>query len=111
MNGITITFSKQVAGPVDAMGNPTTTIAKIVVTDCLIAPITEPANAREQQAMEQSRDQVQVHLPKKYTGNVSDSTIAWGGKVFKLDSDSVEFMNDNTPGRWNRYFRAESVNA
>jgi len=37
--------------------------------------------------------------------------VQWGGKTFRVDSDSVEFMIENTPGRWNRYFRAESVNA
>lgn len=60
--------------------------------------------------MEQSRDQVRIHLPKAYTGDVSDSNVAWNGKLFKVDSDSVVFMNENTPTRWNRYFRAECVN-
>lgn len=110
MKGITLTFSKEVPGAKDAMGNPTTTTTDIEVADCLIAPITEPATAREQQAIEQSRDQVRVHLPKAFTGNVSDSNVAWNGKLFHLDSDSVVFMAENTPTRWNRYIRAECVN-
>lgn len=60
--------------------------------------------------MEQSRDQVRIHLPKLFTGDVSDSTVAWNGKLFKVDSDSVVFMAENTPTRWNRYFRGECVN-
>lgn len=111
MKGIKLTFAKETAGAPDGMGNPVNSVTNIEVEDCLIAPITEPANIREQQALEQSRDQVRIHLPKTFTGDVADSTVQWGGKTFRVDSDSVEFMNENTPGRWNRYFRAESVNA
>ena len=110
MNGITLTFAKQNITSTDSMGNAVMTATNIDVADCLIAPITEPTSAREQQAMEQSKDQVRIHLPKLYAGDVSDSDVTWNGKVFHLDSDSVIFMDDNTPGRWNRYIRAESVN-
>lgn len=92
------------------MGNAQPTTSNIEVADCLIAPITEPANAREQQALEQSRDQVRIHLPKAFTGDVSDSDVLWDGKVFHLDSDSVKFQDENTPTRWNRYIRAEVIN-
>lgn len=110
MKGITLTFAKETQTSTDSMGNAVNSITNVAVPDCLIAPITEPANVREQQAMEQSRDQVRIHLPKTFTGTVADSTVVWGGKTFRVDSDSVEFMNENTPGRWNRYFRAEHVN-
>jgi hypothetical protein len=110
MKGITLTFAKQVPGTPDAMGNPVNTVTYIEVDDCLIAPITEPISAREQQAVEQSKDQVRIHLPKTCTDDVSDSDVTWDGKVFHLDSDSVVFMADNTPTRWNRYVRAEAIN-
>lgn len=110
MIGTTLTFAKNLAVGMDDMNNPITTVSEIEVADCLIAPITEPANAREEQAMKQSRDQVRIHLPKAYTGDVSDSDVTWNGKVFHLDSDSVKFMDENTPTRWNRYIRAECIN-
>ncbi len=110
MKGITLSFAKQVPGTPDAMGNPVNTITNIEVDDCLIAPITEPVSAREQQALEQSRDQLRIHLPKAFTGDVSDSDVVWDGKTFHLDSDSVVFMLENTPTRWNRYLRAEAIN-
>lgn len=110
MIGMTVTFTKQVESGTDDLNDPTYTTTTITIDDCLIAPIIEPANAREAQALEQARDQVRVHLPKATTEDVSDSTFVYDGKVFKVDSDSVVFMNDNTPGRWNRYFRAESLN-
>lgn len=109
MKGMTVEFKQKVQTGTDSLNNPTGEIVGITVDDCLIAPIAEPVGAREQQAMHQSRDQVRVHLPKTFTGDVSDSYIAYQGKIFQLDSDSVAFMNENTPTRWNRYFRGESV--
>lgn len=110
MVGMELIFTKQVANGKDAMGNDTHTTQQITIADCLVAPISEPATAREQQAMEQSRDQVRVHFPKADATDVSDSDFEYGGKTFHLDSDSVVFMDGNTPTRWNRYIRAECVN-
>ena len=69
MTGTTLTFEKQTPDSTDAMGNQVMTTTEIEVEDCLIAPITEPVTAREQQAIEQSRDQVRIYLPKAFTGN------------------------------------------
>lgn len=110
LNGMPVTFSKQVANGVDELNDPTYTTQDITIEDCLIAPITEPSNLRESQALEQSRDQVRVHLPKVNTEDISDSEFTYEGKVFKVDSASVQFMDSNTPGRWNTYFRAECIN-
>ena len=110
MKGISLTFKLKSPTGEDAMGNPVNAETNVTVDDCLIAPITEPSNAREQQALEQSRDQVRIHIPKAYTGDLSHSEIDWDGKTFQLDSDSVAFMNENTPTRWNRYVRAEAIN-
>ena len=111
MKGLQITFNKQVADKYDDFNNPVTKIIKIVVDDCLVAPVTEPISAREQQAINQARDQVRVHLPKLFSGDVSASTFEYDGKTFTLDSDSVVFMPENTPTRWNRYLRAECLNS
>lgn len=110
MTGTTLTFTLHTQTGEDAMGNPIMSDTNVQVDDCLIAPIIEPANARETQAMQQSRDQVRIHIPKAYTGDLSNSDVAWDGKTFHLDSDSVKFMDENTPTRWNRYFRAEAIN-
>ena len=110
MIGMTLTFVKKVANGTDSMNNPTYGPSFFEIDDCLVAPITEPANAREQQAMQQSRDQIRIHLPKTSTADVSNSDVEYGGKTFHLDSDSVVFMDGNTPTRWNRYFRAECIN-
>lgn len=109
MVGTDVEFKTRAKDGVDSFNNPTYTIIGLTVSDCLIAPITEPATAREQQAMEQSKDQVRVHLPKTFVDDIGGSYFAWDGKVFQIDSSSVKFMDGNTPTRWNRYFRAESV--
>ena len=109
--GTTLIFSKRTESGRDKLNNPVYTNTPISVDNCLIAPITEPVSIREQQAMNQSRDQVRIHLPKAFTGDVSGSSVSWGGKQWRLDSDSTVFMDENTPGDWNRYFRAEFVHA
>ncbi len=110
MIGTTLTFGMKTQTSADAMGNPVMITSNIDVSDCLVAPITEPVTAREQQAIAQSRDQIRIHLPKDFTGDVSNSDVAWFGKIFHLDSDSIIFMEGNTPTRWNRYIRAECIN-
>lgn len=109
MVGMEIEFKQKVEASRDDLNNPVYEIVGITVADCLIAPLTAPATAREQQAIDQMKDQVTIHIPKTYTGDVSGSYVAWGGKIFHLDSSSIPFMNENTPTRWNRYFTAESV--
>ena len=109
MIGTTLVFKKRTAtSETDAFGNILYAEQDISVDDCLIAPVTEPTNVREEQAMKQGKIQVRIHLPKTFDGDVSDSTVEWNGETFHLDSDSVVFMNENCPTRWNRYFRAEA---
>jgi len=110
MKGMTVGFNKQIEVGKDALNNPTYETQLITIDDVLIAPITEPSNARETQAIEQQRDQVRVHLPKLNTQDISNSSFVYDGKLFTVDSDSVKFMDENTPTRWNKYFRAECVN-
>lgn len=110
MKGMTITFTKRVENGRDSMNDPTYTTQQVAIDDCLVAPPTEPVNISEQQAIDQSRDVVRVHLPKASAEDVSHSTFMYGGKEFSISSSAVEFMLENTPTRWNRYFRAESVN-
>ncbi len=110
MVGTTLTFIKRVQNGTDDFNDPVWDTEEVEIEDCLIAPIIEPATAREQQAMNQAKDQVRIHLPKTTTEDVSASSVTWDGKVFTLDSDSTVFMEGNTPTRWNRYFRAECLN-
>lgn len=111
MIGTTLDFRTQVEIGRDELNNPVYDTISIKVDDCLIGPNAEPSDARQQQAMTQYKDTVRIHLPKTFTGDVSSSYILWQNKLFHLDSDSVIFMPENTPTRWNRYFKAESLGA
>jgi hypothetical protein len=109
MKGIALEFKTRVPTSTDAFNNSVYTIVGVSVPDCLIAPLSAPTNAREQQAIDQMRDVVTIHLPKLLTADLSGSYVAWKGRIFQLDSSSTSFMDENTPTRWNRYFTAESV--
>lgn len=110
MIGMAITFTKQVASGTDQFNDPTYSTEDITIEDCLVGPMTEPLTARENQALQQARDQVRVHLPKTNTEDIADSTFVYDGKTFTVDSSGVKLMDGNTPTRWNKYFRAECVN-
>ena len=97
MIGTNIEFKTRVETSKDALNNPVYAIVGLDVPDCLIAPITEPSSAREQQAMEQARDQVRVHFPKIFSADLSGAYFAWDGKIFQMDSSSVKLMEENTP--------------
>lgn len=109
MKGMTLVFTKQVQIGLNDFNEPITETQNISVDDCLIAPITEPTSIPEQQAMSQNRLQNRIHLPKAFTGDVSDSTVMYDGKQWRVDSDGAVFMAANTPTRWNRYFRCEVI--
>lgn len=106
---MTLVFNKQVEVGLNEFNEPITENQEISIDDCLIAPVTEPTTAREQQAISQNRIQMRIHIPKMSDADVSNSTVAYDGKTFTVDSDSVSFMPENTPTRWHRYFRAEAI--
>lgn len=109
MKTIMIRFRKREKVGVDKLRNPIYANNEISVDGCLVEPVSEPQNARENQAMERGKVQVRVHLPKAFTGNVAKSSFLWDGVEFETDTNPVKFMDENTPTKWNRYFRAEAI--
>ena len=109
MKTITLTFNKQVQNGTDSFNNPTYETEQVEVPGCLIAPIVEPTNEREAEALRQEIMQVRIHLPKSFTGDVGNSTVEYGGITWRVDSNSVQFMDENCPTQWNRYFRGEAI--
>lgn len=108
MKTIPITFNKKIESDKDDFGNSTFTTEEVVVDGCLVGPTSEPLSKRDTEAMDQGVIRVRVHLPKTFTGDVSDSTFVYQGKTFRVDSCGVEFMTENCPTQWNRYFGAEA---
>lgn len=109
MKTLTLVFKKKVQDGSDKFNNPIYKIEEITVDGCLIAPIAEPLDIKEAQAMQQNKIQCRVHLPKTFTEDVGNSTIEWNNRVWTVDSSSTSFMTENCPTKWNRYFRAEAI--
>lgn len=111
MIGMTLIFTKRVAtGAKDSFNNPVYSETTVTVNDCLVAPPQEPIDRVESAALDRDSTVVRVHLPKADESDVSDSTFVYDGQQFRMIGKPVKFMNENTPTRWNRYLRAESIN-
>lgn len=111
MIGMTLSFTKRVAtGAKDSFNNPVYSTETVTVDDCLVAPTTEPYDRVESAALDRDVTLVRVHLPKASTADVSDSEFTYEGESFRVIGRPVKFMDENTPTRWNRYLRAESIN-
>lgn len=108
IKGMQLTFKQKIKAGTDGMNNPVFDTQDIVVDDCLVAPVV-PSAAPEQQAMTQTRALIEIHLPKTFGGDVSGSTVYYDGQTYRLDNSGAAYMAENTPGRWNRTFRAEVV--
>ena len=67
IEGMQVVFSKQVQNGTDELNDPTYTTQNITVDDVLIAPITEPANARESQAVCSQANQITPDFPAHAT--------------------------------------------
>lgn len=109
MKGMTLIFKKKIQAGTDGMNNAVYNTQDISVDDCLVAPIV-PSAAPEQQAMTQTRRLIEIHLPKTFTGDVGGSTVEYMAEAYRVDDSGAVYMEDNTPGRWNRNFRAELIN-
>ena len=109
IKGMKLTFKVQVQAGTDGMNNPVYNTQNVEVEDCLVAPVV-PSAAPEQQAMTQTRGLIEIHLPKTFTGDVGGSTVDYAGQTYRVDNSGAVYMEENTPGRWNRNFRAEVIN-
>lgn len=111
MIGMTLSFTKKVpTGAKDSFNNPVYSTQTVEVSDCLVAPPTEPYDRVESAALDRDITMVRVHLPKTDSADVSDSEFMYDGEKFRVIGRPVKFMAENTPTRWNRYIKAESIN-
>lgn len=109
MIGMKISFTQRIETGTDDFNNPTYTEETFEIDDCLVAPPTEPIDRVESAALDRNSTVVRVHLPKANERDISNSEFTYEGEKFRVIGRPVKFMNANTPTRWNRYLRAESV--
>lgn len=111
MKTIVLEFTKKVpTGAKDGLNNPIYSEETFDISDCLIAPITEPLDRVESAALDRDVAIVRIHLPKSDLTDVSNSTTVYGGQTWRIVGKPVQFMDENTPTIWNRYVRAEAIN-
>lgn len=111
MKTIVLEFTKRVAtGEKDGLNNPKYSEQTFTISDCLVAPASEPLDRVESSALDRNMSILRVHLPKSDSTSVENTSFNYGGRKWEVIGDPVPFMNENTPTMWNRYLRAESVN-
>lgn len=111
MKTIVLEFKKRVAtGAKNKLNDPVYSEETFEISDCLIAPITEPIDRVESSALDRDVAIVRIHLPKNDSTDISDCTTDYGGQTWRIVGKPVKFMDENTPTIWNRYVRAEAIN-
>lgn len=112
MRSRSITVNVPVKGAKDRFGNPTETAVPVAVDNVLIAPGST-------ENLEASRpDGVQIvmtlEIPKSYTGTLEGCTVElpepWdAGNPYKVVGCPLPYMDENTPGDWDREVGLESA--
>lgn len=105
--GMQVKVLRQVKGEPDEMGEPTLTWKPETVDNVLMHPSTTDD-------LEASRpDGVQIdvtfHFPKTYTASLRGCRIQVGEHEYRVVGDPQPYMEQNTPGSWNRTVGAEAV--
>lgn len=109
MRGMRLDFQKRVKTGVDGFNQPVYSEVTVSIEDCLVAPPTDPIDRVESAALDRNSTVVRIYLPKDDSSDVSKSSFEYDGETFQVIGRPVKFMEENTPTRWNRYARAESI--
>lgn len=90
MKGINLVFRNR--------PNEDGTVSTFTVNDCMVAPKGSPDDRRKK---------LTIHLPKSNSVDVDGAWINYGGDDYHVVGVSSPLIEENTPGRWNRYAIAE----
>lgn len=106
------TILRAVASGFDSLGNVTYTdqpeqLAGVLVTPGAMADL----DAERQEGVTK---QISVHIPKSYQATLHGCRIRFNSGIYagtwRVIGESVPYMPENTPGRWNRSALAVQVN-
>ncbi len=76
------------------------TLSNFIIKDCLVAPNGSPTV---------KRPQVRVHLPINDKTRVNGAWLEYDGFTYHVVGEPIPMIDENTPGRWNRYCVAERI--
>jgi hypothetical protein len=110
----TVNFRIPGESVINDFGEEISSYSNEVVSGCLLSPISSEdmvfPNVR------QDKTTVRVDLPKIFLKSVSNAELTFentnsylDGRKFKVVGNTVGFMPENTPGRWNRFIFAEEI--
>jgi hypothetical protein len=85
-----------------------------VVSGCLFSPISSEDMIFPK--VQQDKTTVRIDIPKTFLKSLSNAELTFentnsylDGRTFKVVGNTVGFMPENTPGRWNRFIFAQEI--
>lgn len=90
----------------DDFGVPITTESPVDVADVLVYPTSADAVVTDLQLYGR-RSAYQLCIPKGDTHTWEDRVVEFFGKKFRTFGPCAEYIEENTPLRWNKWIRCE----
>lgn len=106
MNGVSVSLTVKTPDGVDALGCAKYTETSVQVDNVLIAPVSEQ-EATETLNLTGRRAVRELHIPKGDTHVWEDTTVSYGGELWRTIGPVREYLEHLTPGPWNRSIQVE----
>lgn len=105
--GMQVKVLRQVKGEPDEMGEPTVTWSCETVDNVLV----HPGSTTDLEVSRPEGVQIDMtfHFPKTYTASLRGCRIRFNAHEYRVVGDPQPYMEQNTPGSWNRTVGAEAV--
>lgn len=106
IRGVSVSLTVRTLTGYDALNCPTYSETSAQVDNVLIAPVSGE-EAVETVNLTGRRAVYTLHIPKEDTHEWEDTTVSFWGEVWRTIGAPVEYLEQNTPGPWNRSIRVE----
>ena len=108
IRGETVIVVHKVKAGMDAFHVPTYTFETETVPNVLVSP----ASTDDLEAIARPEGDtvaLALHFPKTYTASLRGSLVEVRGRRYEIQGDPQSYMDENTPGAWNRPVTATLV--
>ena len=106
IRGVSVSLTVKTPAGADELGCPLYTEGAVQVDNVLIAPVTG-AEATESVNLTGRRAVYELHIPKGDAHVWEDTTVSFWGETWRTIGLPVEYLEQNTPGLWNRKVQVE----
>lgn len=104
--GVSVSLTVRALTGYDALNDPVYAETSVQVDNVLIAPVSGD-EALETVNLTGRRAVYTLHIPKGDAHEWEDTTVGFWGEVWRTIGAPVEYLEQNTPGPWNRSIRVE----